>query len=109
MVQHIRCEPPGIFADLLRARGIGIDAVEIDEGDELPDWRDVDLVVAMGEPMGAYDEADHPWLTGEKQWIAQQFELGSRISGCVSAPSCLPRASAGKSALVLRLRSACFR
>lgn len=71
MVQHIRCEPPGIFADLLRARGIGIDTVEIDEGDVLPDWQDVDLVVAMGGPMGAYDEADNPWLAGEKQWIAQ--------------------------------------
>jgi len=86
VVQHIRCEPPGIFADLLQARGIGIDTVELDEGDELPDWQDVDLVVAMGGPMGAYDEADHPWLTGEKQWIAQAVRAGKPYLGvCLGA------------------------
>jgi GMP synthase (glutamine-hydrolysing) len=86
VVQHIRCEPPGIFADLLRARGIGIDTVEIDEGDELPDWQDVDLVVAMGGPMGAYDEVDHSWLAGEKQWIAQAARAGKPYLGvCLGA------------------------
>jgi GMP synthase (glutamine-hydrolysing) len=86
VVQHIRCEPPGIFADLLRARGIGIDTVEIDEGDELPDWQDIALVVAMGGPMGAYDEVDHPWLAGEKQWIAQAVRAGKPYLGvCLGA------------------------
>jgi GMP synthase (glutamine-hydrolysing) len=86
VVQHIRCEPPGIFADVLRARGIAIDTVEIDEGDKLPDWQDVDLVVAMGGPMGAYDEADHPWLSGEKQWIAQAVRAGKPYLGvCLGA------------------------
>jgi GMP synthase (glutamine-hydrolysing) len=86
VVQHIRCEPSGIFADLLRARGIGIDTAEIDEGDELPDWQDVDLVVAMGGPMGAYDEVDHPWLAGEKQWIAEAVRAGKPYLGvCLGA------------------------
>ena len=52
VLQHIRCEPPGIFAGMLRQHGIGIDTVELDEGSPLPDWRDVDLVLAMGGPMG---------------------------------------------------------
>jgi len=86
VVQHIRCEPPGIFADVLDARGISIDTVELDEGGELPDWHDVDLVVAMGGPMGAYDEADHPWLAGEKQWIAQAVRAGKPYLGvCLGA------------------------
>jgi GMP synthase (glutamine-hydrolysing) len=86
VVQHIRCEPPGIFADLLGARDIGIDTVEIDEGDELPAWRDIDLVVAMGGPMGVYDEADHPWLAHEKQWIAQAVRAGKPYLGvCLGA------------------------
>jgi GMP synthase (glutamine-hydrolysing) len=86
VLQHIRCEPPGIFADLLRVRGIGIDTVEIDEGDELPDWQDVDLVVAMGGPMGAYDEAEHPWLASEKQWIARAVRAGKPYLGvCLGA------------------------
>ena len=86
VVQHIRCEPPGIFADLLRARDIAIVTVEIDEGNELPDWQDIDLVVAMGGPMGAYDEVHHPWLAGEKQWIAQAVRAGKPYLGvCLGA------------------------
>jgi GMP synthase-like glutamine amidotransferase len=86
VVQHIRCEPPGIFADVLRAHGIGIETVELDEGDQLPHWQHVDLVVAMGGPMGAYDEGDHPWLAGEKQWIAQAVRAGKPYLGvCLGA------------------------
>ncbi len=95
-MQHIRCEPPGIFADLLRARGIGIDTVEIDEGDELPDWQDVDLVVAMGGPMGAYDEVDHPWLAGEMQWIAQAVRAGKPYLGVCLGAQLLAASLGGK-------------
>jgi GMP synthase (glutamine-hydrolysing) len=86
VVQHIRCEPPGTFANLLDARGIEVDTVELDEGGELPDWRDVDLVLAMGGPMGAYDEGEHPWLAGEKEWIAQAVRAGKPYLGvCLGA------------------------
>jgi GMP synthase (glutamine-hydrolysing) len=75
-----------MFTDLLLARGIGIDTVELDEGDELPDWRDVDLVLAMGGPMGVYDEGEHPWLAGEKQWIAEAVRAGKPYFGvCLGA------------------------
>ncbi|HEV2239771.1 MAG TPA: hypothetical protein VGR98_01900, partial [Streptosporangiaceae bacterium] len=62
VVQHISCEPPGVFTDVLARHQIAIETAELDEGDSLPDWRDVDLVVVMGGPMGVYDEAEHPWL-----------------------------------------------
>jgi GMP synthase-like glutamine amidotransferase len=81
VLQHIRCEPPGIFGDLLRAHGIEIDTAQLDEGDELPDWHDVDLVLAMGGPMGANDEAEHPWLAREKQWIAGAVRDGKPYLG----------------------------
>jgi GMP synthase-like glutamine amidotransferase len=75
-----------MFSDLLRARGIGIDTVELDEGDDLPDWHDVDLVLAMGGPMGVYDEGEHPWLATEKQWIAQAVQAGKPYLGvCLGA------------------------
>ena len=96
VVQHIRCEPPGIFAELLRARGIGIDTVEIDEGDELPDWNDVDLVIAMGGPMGVYDEGEHPWLAGEKQWIAQAARAGKPYLGVCLGAQLLAASLGGK-------------
>jgi hypothetical protein len=32
VLQHIRCEPPGLFSGLLRDRGFVIEVVEVDEG-----------------------------------------------------------------------------
>lgn len=86
VVQHIRCEPPGTFADVLGRHGITVDTVELDEGDELPDWRDRDLVVVMGGPMGVNDEAAHPWLAAEKRWIEAAVRAGTPYFGvCLGA------------------------
>jgi GMP synthase (glutamine-hydrolysing) len=86
VVQHIRCEPPGVFTDVLGRHGITIETVELDEGDPLPDWRGVDLAVVMGGPMGVYDEAEHPWLVAEKKWIGQAVRAGMPYFGvCLGA------------------------
>ena len=86
VLQHIRCEPPGIFSGMLTGHGIAIETIELDEGGELPDWREADLVLAMGGPMGAYDEAEHPWLAAEKRWIAAAVEAGVPYLGvCLGA------------------------
>ncbi|HEX6653973.1 MAG TPA: type 1 glutamine amidotransferase [Thermoleophilaceae bacterium] len=71
VLQHIACEPPGAFEDELRSRGLEVTRVELDEGDPLPDWREFPAIVVMGGPMGAYDEADHPWLVDEKRALRE--------------------------------------
>jgi GMP synthase (glutamine-hydrolysing) len=86
VLQHIRCEPPGLFTGMLADRGFVIEAIELDEGDGLPDWREVDLVLAMGGPMGVYDETAHPWLVTEKEWIAAAVRAGTPYLGvCLGA------------------------
>jgi GMP synthase (glutamine-hydrolysing) len=86
VLQHIRCEPPGIFSDVLTDRGIAIETIELDEAGELPDWREADLVLAMGGPMSVHDEAEHPWLAGEKRWIAAAVQAGVPYLGvCLGA------------------------
>jgi GMP synthase (glutamine-hydrolysing) len=86
VLQHIRCEPPGLFSGPLGDRGYVIEAVELDEGGCLPDWHEVDLVLAMGGPMGVYDETGHPWLAAEKQWIAAAVRAGTPYLGvCLGA------------------------
>jgi GMP synthase (glutamine-hydrolysing) len=86
VLQHIRCEPPGVFSDVLARHRVTVDTAELDEGDPLPDWRDVDLAVVMGGPMGAYDEAEHPWLADEKKWIAEAVRAGKPYFGvCLGA------------------------
>ncbi len=86
VLQHIRCEPPGIFSGMLADRGISVQTAELDEGAELPDWHEVDLVLAMGGPMSVHDEAEHPWLAGEKRWIAAAVRAGVPYLGvCLGA------------------------
>jgi len=86
VLQHISCEPPGIYAEMLTDRGIGIDVVELDDGDDLPGWPEVELVLAMGGPMSVHDEAEHAWLAGEKRWIADAVRAGVPYFGvCLGA------------------------
>jgi GMP synthase (glutamine-hydrolysing) len=86
VLQHIRCEPPGMFSGMLTDRGLAIETIELDEGAELPDWRDTDLVLAMGGPMSVHDEAEHPWLAVEKRWIAAAVRAGVPYFGvCLGA------------------------
>jgi GMP synthase-like glutamine amidotransferase len=76
VLQHIACEPPGAFEDVLVAAGADIHRVELDEGDALPPWQDYVAIVAMGGPMSVNDDADLPWLTAEKQAIAEAVRAG---------------------------------
>jgi GMP synthase (glutamine-hydrolysing) len=86
VLQHIACEPPGEYEDVLRSRGAELVRVELDEGEVLPDWREFDAVVAMGGPMDAFEEDLHPWLAGEKRAIAELTSAGKPFWGvCLGA------------------------
>ena len=81
VLQHIACEPPGVFEDVLSERGAELHRVELDEGEPLPDWRGFDAIVAMGGPMSANDDVDLPWLTEEKRLIADAVQAGTPYWG----------------------------
>lgn len=86
VLQHIACEPPAAFEDELRAWGAALDRVELDEGDPLPDWRGYAGIIAMGGPMGAYEDDRLPWLVAEKQLIADAVRAGTPYWGvCLGA------------------------
>jgi GMP synthase-like glutamine amidotransferase len=85
VLQHIACEPPGAYEDELRARGIEFARVELDVGEPLPDWRQFEAIVAMGGPMGAYED-DLPWMKPEKRLIADAVHAGLPYWGvCLGA------------------------
>jgi GMP synthase (glutamine-hydrolysing) len=71
VLQHIACEPPGVFEDVLLERGAALHRVELDEGEPLPDAGTFDAIVAMGGPMSATDDEELPWLAAEKRLIAE--------------------------------------
>jgi GMP synthase-like glutamine amidotransferase len=82
VLQHIACEPPGVYEDVLRERGARIHRVELDEGEALPGRHDAfDAVVAMGGPMSVNDEEAHPWLRDEKRLIAEAVRAGAPFWG----------------------------
>lgn len=76
VLQHIACEPPAVYGEVLVARGHTLHTVEVDEGEALPDWRDFGAIVAMGGPMGAYEDAAHAWLGDEKRLIGEAVRAG---------------------------------
>jgi GMP synthase-like glutamine amidotransferase len=81
VLQHIACEPPGVYEDVLRERGATLRLVEVDAGDRLPDWQEFDAIVAMGGPMSANDEAELPWLRDEKELVAAAVRAGMPFWG----------------------------
>ena len=81
VLQHIACEPPGVYEDVLLERGATIHRVELDEGDPIPDGREFDAVVAMGGPMSANDEEELPWLRAEKAFINGTVRAGMPFFG----------------------------
>jgi GMP synthase-like glutamine amidotransferase len=86
VLQHIACEPPGVYEDVMRQQGVAIHRVELDEGEPLPDWREFDLIVAMGGPMSVNDEERLPWLHYEKRLIARAVRAGAPFFGaCLGA------------------------
>jgi GMP synthase (glutamine-hydrolysing) len=81
VLQHIACEPPGVYEDVLVERGATIERVELDEGEPLPDWREFAAIVAMGGPMSVNDEEELPWLRAEKALIGEAVRAGTPFFG----------------------------
>ncbi len=86
VLQHIACEPPGAYEDELLARGGEVVRVMVDQGQPIPDPGGFDGIIAMGGPMGAYEEDRLPWLREEKRLIAGAVAGGMPVWGvCLGA------------------------
>jgi GMP synthase (glutamine-hydrolysing) len=66
IIQHAACEPPGLIADVLEARDIGVRIVRPFEGEPVPRCVDrYDGFVLMGGPMGVGDQDRYSFLKDE--------------------------------------------
>jgi GMP synthase (glutamine-hydrolysing) len=96
VLQHIACEPPGAYADAMRERGAELHTVKLDEGKPLPDWHEFDAMVVMGGPMGACDDAAHPWLAAERECIGAAVRAGLPFFGACLGSQLLAASLGGR-------------
>ena len=80
-LEHWQSDAFAVFGEVLAERQIAVDRVVVSEVVSLPDWREYDLMIAMGGPMGVYQEAEYPWLVGEKRAIREAVSAGRPFFG----------------------------
>ncbi|MFC3898197.1 type 1 glutamine amidotransferase [Lentzea rhizosphaerae] len=86
VLQHADWEVPAIYRDLLLEAGWRVVTCRPDLGQEFPDHRPFDGVLAMGGPMSVNDEREFPWLSTEKQVVAAAVTAGTPFFGvCLGA------------------------
>jgi GMP synthase-like glutamine amidotransferase len=93
--QHMESEGPGIFPDLLGARGIACEIYRLDETGEVPSGPPSPLII-MGGAMSVHDEREFPFLRGEKETIRRYIRERRPIVGvCLGAQLIADAAGAG--------------
>lgn len=81
ILQHVGFEGEGHIADWAAKHNALVTRTCFFNHDALPSTVDFDLLVVMGGPMGIYDEADYPYLVGEKAFIKQALQKGTKVLG----------------------------
>ena len=72
--QHIECEHPGSLRQFLQAHNVDWTAVNLDQGEPIPELKNYDALWVMGGPMDVWDVEEHPWLIPEKAAIRKWVE-----------------------------------
>ena len=87
IVRHVPYEGVAGFREPIERAGYAIDRVDVGTPEFAGvDWLAPDLLVAMGGPMGVYEEAAHPWIADEIAGLATRIAARHPILGvCLGA------------------------
>lgn len=82
VVEHEAQCPPGWMGEWLAEAGLAIDVRRPYAGDSLPSGlADHCGLLVLGGEMGAYDDADHPWLSNVKELCRSAVAHGTPLLG----------------------------
>jgi GMP synthase-like glutamine amidotransferase len=85
-LQHVPFESPGWIQTWSGAHDHELVMVRLFADEPLPSPSEVEALVVMGGPMGVHDDAQHPWMKGEKHLVAAALEAEKRVLGvCLGA------------------------
>ena len=85
-LSHVPFEQLGAMQAWFLERGMVISHSLLFEGASLPEADDIDVLVVMGGPMGADDDAQYPWMEQEKALIKTCIAAGKKVLGiCLGA------------------------
>ncbi len=86
-LQHVPFEDLGCIAPILIGQGHSLSATPwYVDTPAVPAPDAFDALIVMGGPMGVADEAQYPWLSGEKRLIRAALDAGKPVLGiCLGA------------------------
>lgn len=90
-LQHVSFEDLGSLAPVLRASGFdiqyrqaGVD--DLSSPQAQAEWRDADLVVVLGGPIGVYESDRYPFINDELARVRERLDAGKPLVGiCLGA------------------------
>jgi GMP synthase-like glutamine amidotransferase len=80
-LQHVPFEGLGCIENWALSKGHSLTSTKFYTEGTLPETDAVDWLIIMGGPMSVNDEAQHPWLTAEKEFIEQVIAAGKTVIG----------------------------
>ena len=86
-IQHVAFENLGVFVQPLEEAGFAISYVQAGVVPMEPElWKDADLAVVLGGPIGVYQDDLYPFLADEKALVATRLASGRPLLGiCLGA------------------------
>lgn len=86
VVQHEDTCPPDRLGDWLAEQGVALEVCRPYAGDAVPDRVTADGLLVLGGHMGAYDDAEAPWLPATRALLASAASSGTPTLGvCLGA------------------------
>ena len=104
-IQHDHVSPTGHVGERFRQRGFETEELlVVSESNfgtpnvdfEFPDFNDYDVLIPLGAPWGAWDDACiGNWLTPELEWVRSAIEAGKPVLGICFGGQLMARALGG--------------